>query len=211
MINEIKEFTFQGLNIKIFSHVYEPAEDTFQLLDSIKIEKGKNLLDIGAGCGIISFYFAKQGIDVLSTDINPHAVKNIQKNYENNKNKIIGSFEVREGDLFKPLKKEEIFDVIIFNPPYLPTKKEEIFIEDKWLNLALNGGKDGLKYTEKFISNISKHLKKDGISYFVFSSLSDREKLENILKKNNFSHNVVSSIRYNSEKIDIYKIKKKND
>ena len=35
----LKEFCFNGLKIKIHPDVYEPSEDTFQLLEVIKVNK----------------------------------------------------------------------------------------------------------------------------------------------------------------------------
>ncbi len=204
-----KEFKFQNLKIKVYPEVYEPSEDTFQLLEAIEIKDEKNLLEIGTGCGIISLFFAKKGIDVISTDINPFALKNTRENLKINKDKIKGTLQVIESDLFDSINENLLFDIVIFNPPYLPTKKEDIFKEDEWLNKAVNGGKDGLKYTEKFILNVDKYLKKNGVAYFVFSSFSNREKLNDIIYKKNFSYEIINSINYDKEKIDIYRLGKK--
>jgi len=73
-----------------------------------------------------------------------------------------------------------------------------------WFDIATDGGVDGLKVTKQFIDGLSKHLHKDGHAYFVFSSLSDRKKLETYISKAGFSAKVVNSNRYNDEVIDIY-------
>jgi release factor glutamine methyltransferase len=198
------------MTIELHPEVYDPAEDTFLLIDAIDIKKNESVLEIGTGCGIIALECARIGAKVVCTDINPYAVNLTKSNYSKNKNLIKGSFEVRKGDLFKPIKDKEIFDVIIFNPPYLPTKRNELIGGSGWFDAALSGGIDGLKITKNYIDKLKNHLKEDGSAYFIFSSLSDRQKLENYLTKRNFNFNVASKSRFNDEILSVYKIKKKD-
>jgi len=197
-------FNFNNLKIQFHKEVYEPSEDTFQLIESIKVKKGENIFEIGTGTGIISLECCRKGANVLCSDINPYAVDLTKNNYENNKEYLIGCFEIRQGDLFTVLESNESFNKIIFNPPYLPTKPEERIGESGWFDKAVDGGIDGLKIIEKFIEGLSKHLSKKGFVYFVFSSLPDRDKLEKIIIKNNFNFKIVNSNRYDGEIIDIY-------
>jgi len=199
-----KSFTYNNLIFKIYSQVYDPAEDSFLLLESIDVKKDDFLLEIGCGCGIIGLVCAEKGTRVVCTDVNPYAVKNTEENYNINKDKIKGFFEVRKGDMFSVIKKDEIFDVIIFNPPYLPTRKEELIGLDGWYDKALDGGVDGLKSTKCFLDGLSNYLKKDGRAYFVFSSLSDKSKLESILIKNKFKKEILKSCFFDDERLDIY-------
>jgi len=206
-MNNYKTFHFKDLTIEVYPEVYDPAEDTFQLIESIDVKKGENVLEIGCGCGIISLLCARKGADVVCTDINPYAVKNTKGNYKKNKEMIKQGFEVRKGDLFSVLKPNEIFDVIIFNPPYLPLKEEDNIV-DTWFNRAVDGGKTGLKNTKKFILQVSKYLDKKGRAYFVFSSLSNKENLYEIISKTTLKYDIVSSNTYDNEKIEIIRLKK---
>lgn len=201
-------FHYNELTIELHPEVYEPAEDTFLLIDSLSIKKGIFALEIGTGCGIIALECARIGANVVCTDINPYAVNLTKRNYKTNKSIIKGSFEVRKGDLFTPIKENELFDIIIFNPPYLPTKKGELIGGSGWFDVATNGGIDGLKFTKKYINNLENHLKKDGSAYFIFSSLSDSKKVEIYIKKRNFNFKVVSNSRFNDETIFVYRLKK---
>ncbi len=126
------------------------------------------------------------------------------------KDLLRGSFDVRIGDLFSVLDSKDSFDVIIFNPPYLPTSKKELVGGSGWFDKAVSGGLNGLNVIERFINQVSGFLKKNGRVYFVFSSLSNREKLESLIKKNNFIFEIVNSCRFNDETLDVYflKIKK---
>ncbi len=77
--------------------------------------KGDTVLELGTGTGIGALAAARQGGHVVATDKNPHAVRCAQQNAA--RNGLGEKIEVREGDLFDPLDKEQ-FDKILFNPPY---------------------------------------------------------------------------------------------
>jgi release factor glutamine methyltransferase len=205
-----KSFTFKNLTIELHPEVYEPAEDTFLLVDSIDVSEGDSVFEVGAGCGLIALYCASIGANVVCSDINPFAVEFVKKNFLVNKALLRGSFDIRIGDLFSVLDSKDSFDIIVFNPPYLPTSKKELVGGSGWFDKAVSGGADGLNVTERFINQVSNFLKKNGRVYFVFSSLSNGEKLESLIKKNNFSFEIVNSCRFNDETLDVYflKIKK---
>ena len=98
----------------------------------------------------------------------------------------------------------EKLDVIIFNPPYLPTKKEDLTKGSGWFDVATDGGKDGLLVTKRFLDELPSYMNKNGRAYFVFSSLSDRKKLEKYLSQQGLNYKIVLSRRFNDETIDIY-------
>ena len=200
-------FTFKNLEFETHPEVYEPAEDTFLLVDALNIKPGDSVFEIGTGSGLIGLYCASLGADLICSDINPIAVELVKKNFLMNKEKILGSFEVRLGDLFSVLNIGDEFDIVVFNPPYLPTSKEEKV--GGWFDKAVDGGADGLDVTSRFIEGLSKYLKKDGKGYFVFSSLSNQEKLENILNKNGFNFEIIKRNKFDDEELGIYCINKK--
>jgi release factor glutamine methyltransferase len=102
------------------------------------------------------------------------------------------------------LKKNEKFDIIIFNPPYLPIEESNTIDKKDWINIATNGGVDGLKFIKKFIMNVKYYWKKNGRAYFIFSSLSDKIKLDNYMKKANLITKIISSQKYDDEKLDVF-------
>ena len=206
--NEIskKSFHFNDIIIEINDKVYDPCEDTFLLIESIRIKKNDFVFEIGTGCGIISLECARIGAKVISSDINPYAIQTAKKNFFNNMSKLKGKIEFRQGDLFSVLKKDEKFDVIIFNPPYLPTKPKDKIGKPGWIDIALNGGYDGLQLTKRFIKSINIYLKKTGIAYFVFSSLSDRDVIENYISKFGLDFEIIKSYHFDDETIDSYSV-----
>lgn len=199
-----KTFHYNGLVIEFHPEVYEPSEDTFQLLEAVEVKKCDFVLEIGTGCGIIALECLRRGTNVVCTDVNPYAVEITKRNYLKNKSILNGKIDVRQGSLFSVVKPDEKFDVIIFNPPYLPTNSEERIGGTGWFDIATDGGKDGLAITRKFIKELPKHLREKGRAYFVFSSLSDRKKLDTYLSKSKLKAEVVLSRWFNDEQIDIY-------
>jgi release factor glutamine methyltransferase len=203
-----KTFNYKRLTISIHKEVYDPAEDTFLLLDSLIIKPGDRVFEIGTGCGIIGLYCATIGADVLCCDINPFAVELVKKNYQQNLKLLKGNFEVRIGDIFSVLNKEDLFDIIVFNPPYLPTSFQDLVGGSGWFDKSVDGGTDGLNTTKRFIESVSNYLKKDGCAYFIFSSLSNRKKLNKIINQTYLNKTIISSKKFNDEQLDVYCLKK---
>ena len=202
--NLSKTFHYKDLIIETHPEVYDPAEDTYLLLDAIDIKKDDSVLEIGTGCGIIALECARIGANVICTDINPFAVELVKKNYLMNQKFLNGNFEVRIGNLFAPMICGEKFDKIIFNPPYLSTRKEDLTKGSGWFDLATNGGKDGLLITMRFLEELPNYMNKNGLAYFIFSSLSNKKKLKTYLSKLRLKSEAVLSHSFNDETLDIY-------
>jgi release factor glutamine methyltransferase len=197
-----KIFRYHDLVIEVSPEVYDPAEDSFLLLETFVLHPKTTVLEIGAGCGLLSLECARRGARVICTDINPFAVQNIKKNIEKNKKKLKGSLEVRQGDLFSVIKENERFDVILFNPPYLPTTEAERV--GGWFDVATDGGRDGLVILRRFLNSVRTYLVPSGRAYVVFSSLAKRSELEQCLKKNHLSSEVIASYVFEGEQLDVY-------
>ena len=160
------------------SEIYEPSDDSFFLSDILKKEIPKLLnkdinlrfLEIGCGSGIQLQTALKSGIkkeNIFSCDINPDAVEYCGKL----------EFNCTYSDLFSTFKGGVIvrgtlvphkFDVIVFNPPYLPMDKRE----PKTSQLATTGGKKGGEIINRFLRQAKKHLIKDGRIILLVSSLT---------------------------------------
>jgi release factor glutamine methyltransferase len=197
-------FHYNDLVIELHPDVYDPAEDSFLLLESIPIAPQDFVLELGTGCGLIALECARKGAKVLCTDINPFAVQLTLHNIDRNRHLLKGDIEIRQGDLFTVLKKTELFNVIIFNPPYLPTKKKEKV--GGWFDIATDGGRDGLKLTKRFLHGFHKHLLRKGAAYFIFSSLSKRSTMEHYLKNEQFTASVVARHMSDDEELDVYRV-----
>jgi len=145
-----------------FEGVYEPAEDSWLMVNHLPEIKGA-VLEIGCGTGIISVHLASKGAQVTAVDLNPKAVEATKFNSMNNRVKV----EVLEGDMFDPLKSRR-FGTIVCNPPYLPPSDERY--EDPDLALAVEGGPTGTEFISHFLSDAPAHLEENGSIYLITSS-----------------------------------------
>ncbi len=195
---------YNGLEIRVDSEVYKPADDSFLLADNLEVKINDKVLELGTGTGFLSILAAKKGASqIIATDITDKALKCAEKNIE--KENLAKKIELRKGNLFDPVKNEK-FDLIIFNPPYLPTRKKDSIESD--LELAWNGGTDGRKVINRFIENLESHLEKDGRFFLIQSSLSGIEETTNKLEEKNFEIRKKSE-KYSFEKLYLIKGRKK--
>ncbi len=191
--------------------VYEPMEDSMLILDFIdknkELFKGKKVLDMGTGSGILGLRTADLGASVVAVDINPKAIEYVKERIKNIKMK--GKkvrVQPRVSDLFSSIRKNEVFDIILFNPPYLPRIKGE----DKELQTAISGGKHGYEIIERFMSMVNEHLKNDGFILLVFSSLTKKQVVDEIIIKYGFDFELLRTKSFDFETLYLYKIKKQN-
>jgi len=140
--------------------IYMPEEDTYLLLRAALAEAGHGdkTLEIGCGSGLISRELIARVECLLATDINPYAAKLTKT----------GGIEVVRADLFGGISGK--FDLIIFNPPYLPTQKEERTLG--WINFALDGGKTGRETIDRFLKELKERLRSGGRALLLISSLT---------------------------------------
>src|SRR3989338_4002387 len=159
-------FEFNNLKFAVFDDVYEPAEDSFLLAKYAMRLKG-NILELGSGCGLASISNAKSNPKnhVLAVDINKSAVDNAKHNAKMNN---IKNIKISKSNLFSNVRGR--FNYIIFNPPYLPTTKNQKLKTN--LNFAFDGGASGNKVIDKFLKEVDKYLKPNGRALMVVSSLN---------------------------------------
>ncbi|PPQ62786.1 hypothetical protein CVT24_000480 [Panaeolus cyanescens] len=127
-----------------YDQIYEPAEDTFLLLDALE-EDGENLkasnpsicLEVGSGSGCVTSFISK----IIGTAVHTAIVQRLS-------GKV---------------------DVILFNPPYVPTSEEEVIEAQKYGNIggAWAGGADGMQVTDVFLGRVERLLSPSGRFYLV--------------------------------------------
>lgn len=174
--------------------IYEPREDSYLLQKAVRSLASGRVLDLGTGSGIQALTAAESPRvrEVVAVDINPVAVERLTQ-------KHIRKMTVWQGDLFEPVDGQ--FTVIIFNPPYLPQDKG---IED----CALYGGKKGWEIAERFFRDASRYLLPDGKILFLFSTLTSKQKIDEIVRRYLFSFQEIDRQKLAFEELFVYEITK---
>lgn len=107
-----------------FYGVYFPSRHEHLLLfDNFLLEYAgriKRAIDIGTGCGILSFIMLKHGAEqVYATDINPNAIFGLQLELTHPGYLSEGRLEVEQADMLGSFEPDKD-DLIVFNPPWIP-------------------------------------------------------------------------------------------
>lgn len=163
------EKEFFGLNFKVNEHTLIPRPETELLVEKVldyiaenKLEKPR-ILDLGTGSGaIIISLLANSDATGVAVDLNPKA---LEKAHENAKlNGVSEKLGFVQSSWFSNLKNEK-FDIIVANPPYITTKmmsKLEKDVADFEPNLALEGGELGYEPYIEIVQNSPTFLKSKG-------------------------------------------------
>lgn len=174
--------------------------DTFWDLTTLVLRKEitnmrnkKKFLDMGCGqFALIGQFFKKKNLNsnVISVDIYDKFVKNsiITARHNNIKIKILKS------DLFSNLKKEK-FDLISFNPPYVPRKRDKTERSFKKIRYS---GNDGTLITLKFLNQLRKHLLPGGEVLLGINTFYVSENICIKLIEKKFKIKKITRMRFNS-------------
>jgi release factor glutamine methyltransferase len=174
--------------------VYAPAEDTWLLLRAAEKEyrDGERVLEIGCGSGSIAGALCRRA-RVIATDINPHAVKAARDS----------GVEVIRTDLFSGIC--STFDLVLFNPPYLPTSPDERV--DDWLEYALDGGPDGRAVVRRFLSGVGRVLAPGGRVLLLVSSLTGLQEVFILIRHAGFTPEVIMEEQTEGEMLTVIRFR----
>ena len=157
---------FMGLDFFVNESVLIPRNDTEILVEeSLNIIKKHNMheiLDLCTGSGVIAVSIAKniENAKIIATDISEEALKIAEKNAM--QNEVSKRILFKKSDMFNDI--DCLFDLVISNPPYIEEKTIKKLSNEvqKEPQIALNGGKDGLKFYRIIANNAKKVLRKNG-------------------------------------------------
>jgi methylase of polypeptide subunit release factors len=96
--------------------------------------------------------------------------------------------------------------MIIFNPPYLPTKPEEKIGKNGWFDYAVDGGATGLTQIDRFLTQISKYLSPTGRGYFLMSSHSPTLSLQKYQKYHHIHLEKIATKYFEDEHLFLFQI-----
>jgi release factor glutamine methyltransferase len=212
-----------------YSHIYEPAEDSYLLLDTLSSASEKaffrdhfattpkdgqsspslSVLEVGTGSGVVLAFaianaaeiFGRTDVAALGTDLNPFACRATAKtsNVAIKETRAAGSgtgvfLDSLGSDLTSALRAGSV-DVLIFNPPYVPTEElpaQQIpdlppsaaatssarFERDSHL-LALSyaGGQDGMETTNRLLAQLPEIFSARGVAYLLLCAQNRPEQV----------------------------------
>ena len=183
---------FFANNFYVDENVLDPRPDSEALIEMVMEKFNKfsslNICEIGcgSGCLIISLLKHFENWLGLALDISNKALLIAEKNAKFNQ--VLTRINFKQSDLFKNLSNDQIFDIIISNPPYIPTNDIENLQDEVRLyepRIALDGGLDGLDFYRKIAEQSQKVLKNNG-DIFLEIGCNQHQDVINIFEKNNF-------------------------
>lgn len=179
--------------------VYEPAEDSRLLAETV-LERtdGGRVLEVGVGSGYVAARIAAEtDAGVVGCDINPDACRRARSE----------GIDVVRSNLVDPFAANS-FDVVCFNPPYLPTPPEREW--DDPLEHALSGGEDGRRLIRPFLAGVGRVLRPDGRVYLLVSSLTDVEAVVELADTGGLDAVEIASEPFPFERLVVLEITRKN-
>jgi release factor glutamine methyltransferase len=177
--------------------IYAPSDDTFLMVDAIATLpiEGKRVLDLGTGSGVLGLYCALRGAQVTASDINALAIEHAA-----NAARSLGvELQLIVSDLFSHLPGH--FDLVLFNPPYLPSGKKQ--------DRATDGGPGGITVINRFLEELTAHLRKDGTALLLLSSLNDLEILRHSHSRYEFLSVTKRALFF--EELEVLRVRLRND
>ncbi|MFP4115682.1 MAG: HemK2/MTQ2 family protein methyltransferase [Candidatus Aenigmatarchaeota archaeon] len=192
-----------GFEVELSDEVYVPREDTYLLAEVLEneVDEEDKVLDVGTGCGILAMIAAERSREAVGVDKSEKAVQLARKNASRNDLKNV---RFQESDLFAEVGGK--FDLIIFNAPYLPPRKDQLKVmeREQWF-----GGKDGTEIVRKFSREVKDYLSERGRVLLLVSSLTGVDTTAEILEGSCLRSEVTAERKIPWETLYVFKAVKK--
>lgn len=167
----------RGVDIR----VYEAAEDSWLLATTALefVEPTDTVLDVGTGSGFVAEKIAAEtGARVVGCDLNPFACRAARD----------AGIQVVRADLVDPFGRG-VFDVVVFNPPYLPIPDDD----PNWFELAVAGGESGRAVIDRFLAAVGRVVASDGMVVMLVSTLTGVDEVAECAAGHGFSEAYVAA------------------
>ena len=200
-----------------FKNVYEPAEDSFLLLDALQSEldyiqttlKPALCLELGSGSGVISTGLSSvlgNSCFFLCCDINLDACRATAET--KTRNNVAHHIDVIQCDLLCGLDLRAKVDLVVCNPPYVATTDTEYqqSLGDKDVKAAWAGGEFGRGMTDVLIAALPDILTPNGAAYVVLEQCNQPEKVSEFADGQGLNHSIVIKRRAGRELLSVMKL-----
>jgi release factor glutamine methyltransferase len=196
-----------------FQDVYEPAEDTYLLMDAIeddlpmlRLLKPSLCVEVGSGSGVVASAVCKALGTVMcfTTDINPAACSATKSTAE--QHGVSSRLNTVCADLLEPMihQLHGKVDVLIFNPPYVPTVSEEI--TSSKIARAWAGGNKGREVVDRLLPHVSSLLAAQGVFYLLLLQENNPEEVKELMARQNLLAKIIKSRRAGRESLMVMRI-----
>ena len=174
--------------------------DTMVLGEFIDIKHKDSVCDFGTNQGALLLYASLfKPKKMTGIDINKKALELARENMELNN---ISNVELKEANIID-YKSDELYDVIICNPPYFKTKEDNM-ADNNYLNLAKH---EQSLTIDKLVKSISRNLRDSGTLYFLHISPRLDEVLEELKKNNLIPKKIQFVYDKNKENSNVFMVK----
>ena len=191
---------FYDRKFKVTKDVLSPRMETeeliYKVVEYVKATKKNNLkiLDLCTGSGIIAITLKKELdqllIDVVASDISEEAIKVAKENAQFHD----ATIKFIQSDIFDNI--DEIFDIIVSNPPYID-RKDEVTMQDNVLkydpHLALFAEEEGMYFYRNIVEKASSYLNDNGVIFFEIG-YDQKDKIIKLADMNGYSAEVYKDI-----------------
>lgn len=180
---------FMGYSFLVSPATLIPRQDTEVLVEEVsRVAEGKSVLDLctGTGCIILSLAKICRLTKAVGTDISEEAIETAKKNAK----RLEADARFFCGDLYSAVPAGERFDILVSNPPYIPSAVIETLmpeVKEHEPMSALDGEEDGLAFYRKIIMEANKFLTEKGQIFFEIGCEQGADVSE-LLRQNGFEN-----------------------
>nr|CAD67788.1 methylase [Tetraodon nigroviridis] len=195
-----------------FTDVYEPAEDTFLLMDALEkdaetLQRPAVCLEVGSGSGVVSAFLASvigPSALYLCTDLNPAAAQCTAKTSSCNRVSLQPVITSLVDGLLPRLSGK--VDVLVFNPPYVVTPSDEV--GSRGIEAAWAGGRRGREVTDRFLPVVAQLLSTEGSFYLITIAENDPEDIITALSLQGLQGESFLSRRAGNERLSVLRFQR---
>nr|XP_046237876.1 methyltransferase N6AMT1 isoform X2 [Scatophagus argus] len=198
-----------------FQDVYEPAEDSFLLIDALEkdAERLQRLrpcvcVEVGSGSGVVSAFLASvvgPSALYLCTDVNPAAAQCTAMTASCNSVSLQPIITSLVECLLSRLTGK--VDVLLFNPPYVVTPSEEV--GSTGIEAAWAGGRRGREVTDRLLPVVAQLLSSEGLFYLITIAENDPEDIVCLLGQHGLKGESFLSTRAGNERLSVLRFQKR--